>query len=311
MVRPFVPPVLRTRDIDRDELRARLADGSLLRVLRGAYAAPAASTEPWAVALHLLLCRAAAVHVLRSGDHWFSHRTAAALWGCALDTVPAEVDVTAPLSRRSTAGRPRTGVVEHWVADARRAVEVQSLHRLPVTPLARTLLDCASSLPGPSALVVVDSGLRAGAAPEDLKRLVEESAGRRGIRRARTVLARGDERAESPGESLARWHLLEAGLPAAEPQVAVRTRLGWRWVDLGWREEQVAVEFDGRVKYGPDGRAASTALFEEKRRQDALEEAGWRLVRVTWKDLADPPSLSARVRRALRASAKRGPRSVL
>lgn len=311
MVRPAVPAVLRTRDIARDELRTRLRDGSLQRVLRGAYAAPTASTEPWEVALHLLLCRAAAVHVLRSGDHWFSHRTAAALWGCSLDSVPAEVDVTARLTRRSTAGTPPAGVVEHWTSDPDRASEVWRRLALPVTPLARTLVDCASSLPGPSALVVVDSGLRAGADRGELDRIVEESAGRRGISRARTVIGRADDRADSPGESLVRWHLLDGGVPEPEPQVAVETRLGWRWVDLGWREQRLAVEFDGRVKYGADERTASRAVFEEKRRQDALEEAGWKVLRVTWADLSAPAPLAARVLRALRAAGRRSPRSVV
>lgn len=306
-----MPPVVRARDLDPDELRARVRAGTLLRVLRGVYAEPTSATEPWAAALHLLLCRAAAVHALRPGEHWFSHRTAAALWGCALDVVPTTVDVTAPVTRRSSSARARVGVVEHWTADAGRAAEVTDLLDLPITTLARTLVDCASTLPGRSGLVLVDSGLRAGADPDELRRVLAGSTGQRGVRRARIVVERADDRAESAGESLVRWHLLAQGLPAPEPQVAIGTRLGLRWVDLGWRDEQVAVEFDGRVKYGADGRTAAAAVFEEKRRQDALEEAGWRVLRVTWADLRDPPALASRVRRALRSAARRAPRSVV
>lgn len=229
VVRPAVPPVLLARDLEPDELRARVRDGSLQRVLRGVYAAPPTATDRWSIALHLLLCRVAVVHAVRRGDHWFSHRTAAALWGCSLDIVPAAVDVTAPLARRSTAGSSRADVVEHWTADPDRPAEVCRLG-VPVTPLARTLVDCASSLPGPSGLVVVDSGLRAGADPDELRRLAAESAGRRGIRRARTVIGRGDDRAESAGESLVRWHLLEAGVPAPEPQSPSRHG----WAGAGW-----------------------------------------------------------------------------
>ncbi len=311
VVRPVVPRVLLARDIPPDDLRARVRDGSLVRVLRGTYAEPATETEPWSAALHLLLCRAVAVHAARPGVHWFSHRTAAALWGCALDLVPTAVDVTAPVARRSTRDRRRTGVVEHWTADARRAAQVTDVLALPVTSLARTLVDCASTLPGPSGLVVVDSGLRAGADPDELRRVLAGSTGQRGIRRARTVVERGDDRAESAGESLVRWHLLAQGVPGPEPQVAVETRLGRRWVDLGWREERLAVEFDGRTKYGGEGREAAAAVFAEKRRQDALEEAGWRVLRVTWADLRDPPSLASRVRRALRAAGRGPARSVV
>ena len=46
------------------------------------------------------------------------------------------------------------------------------------------------------------------------------------------------------------------------------------------------VEFDGAVKYsGADGRQA---LVDEKHREDELRRLGYRVVRLTWRDLADP-----------------------
>ena len=63
---------------------------------------------------------------------------------------------------------------------------------------------------------------------------------------------------------------------------------------------RVVVEFDGAVKYdGLDGRRA---LMEEKRREERLRDAGFRILRVTWRDLADPVTLVARVRSLLRAA---------
>ncbi len=114
-----------------------------------------------------------------------------------------------------------------------------------------------------------------------------------------------DARAESVGESRLRWVLAASGSPCPDLQVPVRTADGWRWVDLGWREERVAVEFDGRVKYGTDGRAAADALFQEKRRQHAIEDEGWTVLRVTWPDLDRPAEVVQRVRRALRSARRR------
>lgn len=63
----------------------------------------------------------------------------------------------------------------------------------------------------------------------------------------------------------------------------------------------MALEFDGRVKYG--GPDAQDALFREKRRGDAIEEAGTRLLRVTAADLPRPDDLLRRLCRVLPASA--------
>ena len=81
-------------------------------------------------------------------------------------------------------------------------------------------------------------------------------------------------------------------LPAPELQAEIRDgrgRLVGR-VDFLFREQRVVVEFDGRVKYeGADGR---DALFREKRRVDALRSMGFKVVRLTWRDLDDPASVA-------------------
>jgi len=289
-----------------DVLRARVREGSLVRVLRGVYAeVDDADAAPWDIARNRLLGRAAAVHASRPGDHWFSHRTAALLHGCQLAALPDDVDVTAPTAPRMSRTGGARGVREHWTTRATRAAEVDRFTALPVTPIERTAVDCASTLDRAHGLAVADSALRAGADPALIDRMLSAAVGDRGIRRARDVLALADARSESPGESILRWQVLAAGLPAPEPQIAVATRLGWRWVDLGWPEEYVALEFDGRMKYGGSARDTSAAVFQEKRRQDALEDAGWTVVRFTWADLRRPEHLGQRVGRALRNARRR------
>jgi hypothetical protein len=64
----------------------------------------------------------------------------------------------------------------------------------------------------------------------------------------------------------------------------------------------VVGEFDGRVKYGRllrPGQDPGDAVFEEKRREDALRAEDWAVVRWTWADVERPGRLSRWLQRAL------------
>jgi very-short-patch-repair endonuclease len=66
-------------------------------------------------------------------------------------------------------------------------------------------------------------------------------------------------------------------------------------VDFLWPRERLVVEIDGFAFH------ASAASFERDRRRDAeLTGAGMRVIRVTWRQLADEPeAVLARLVRAL------------
>lgn len=67
-------------------------------------------------------------------------------------------------------------------------------------------------------------------------------------------------------------------------------------VDLLWPDARLIVEADGLLKYRDDPRA----LANEKRRQEFLERAGYRVIRVLWEDVMFRPAETAeRVRVAL------------
>ncbi|MHA7134665.1 type IV toxin-antitoxin system AbiEi family antitoxin domain-containing protein [Oerskovia turbata] len=235
-------------------------------------------------------------------SYWLSHETAALLWGCWTWRLGPQVHVTQlsnPSTRRDADPRTR----RHWTALPHRDRAV--LDGIPVTTLERTVVDCARSLRTPSALVVADSALRLGADPAILGQIVDESAGKRGVVRARQVLALADARSESPGETLLRWIALDAGLPPLTPQVAVSTWRGTFRLDLAWQEIRLGLEFDGAVKYDGSSGAPLERLLAEKTREDALREAGWTILRVTWHDLSDPSRLEARLRAALRRARER------
>jgi very-short-patch-repair endonuclease len=90
-----------------------------------------------------------------------------------------------------------------------------------------------------------------------------------------------------------------ADLPA--PRVNARIRVGGRSleVDFVWSKARVAVELDGHAYH------STRAAFERDRERDrALQAAGWRVVRVTWRQLSDEPAAVARdLKRLLAAHA--------
>jgi hypothetical protein len=111
--------------------------------------------------------------------------------------------------------------------------------------------------------------------------------------------------AESPWETRTRYLLLRAGFPKPKCQAPVDTRLGKFWIDIGWPEQGVYLEFDGQVKYRSGSFTSDyqgdQALFNEKRRGDAIAEAlGHPLIRVTAKD--KPSSIVERVEKRFPAS---------
>lgn len=215
-------------------------------------------------------------------DHWFSHTSAALVWGLPTWLVPSTVHV---LCRERAGSQRASWLTSHHgdVADS----DVTAVNGLPVTTLTRTVADCLMSLPPLDALVVVDAALHRGLSLESLESTLSSRRARAGSARARAVLDVADDGAESPGESASRFVLLRDGLPAPTTQIPVATRLGTYWADLGWEEWALLLEYDGRTKY-----ASRADLMGEKRRGDALAEAGGTVLRVTHEDLA---SLSRRV----------------
>lgn len=183
------------------------------------------------------------------------------------------------------------------------------------TPAQRLLIDDpavqAVSVADACVLTAAGSGVEAGVVAMDAavhRRLtspasLSESVGacqlRYGVGQARAAIAAVDPRCESPGETRTRLILRAAGLDVRS-QVSLSDDDGFIGrVDL-LVGNRVVVEFDGAVKYdGLDGRRA---LMDEKRREERLRDAGFRVVRVTWSDLSRPSALVARVRGLLAAA---------
>jgi very-short-patch-repair endonuclease len=121
-----------------------------------------------------------------------------------------------------------------------------------------------------------------------------------GKRRAQWVVEHARSKIESPLESLARAAIVLAGYPEPVPQVWLSTRSGPYRVDLLDERNRVITEADGKLKYlTPD------ELWKEKRREDALRDEGFEVVRFTMADHHHPAPWLATYDRALARSGAR------
>ena len=171
---------------------------------------------------------------------------------------------------------------------------------VPVTSVARTVVDLARTTPFRSGVVLADSALHAKKTSE--AELLAVAAGCTrwpGIGRARQVIEFSDGRSESPFESIARVAFRDGGLPPPELQVWVggehRGAIGR--ADFLWREHRTIAEADGALKYADADRAR-----RQLRRDADLREAGFEVVHFTWHELTTAPD---QVIEAVRAAFRR------
>ena len=92
-----------------------------------------------------------------------------------------------------------------------------------------------------------------------------------------------DPRSESALESLSRVIFLEYGLSAPEPQTEIQAGGRTYRVDFYWKRSRTIGEADGRAKYEMDpDKTPEQVAWEEKLREDALRDAGYKVVRWSY-----------------------------
>lgn len=173
--------------------------------------------------------------------------------------------------------------------------EVTEIDGMAVTTPERTALDVACWYPRDLALIVLDDLLRATPFdPADVESLATRYPGRRGIRRARATLELVDGGAQSPKETWLRMLLIDAGLPRPHTQIPVFDDTGRAiaYLDMGWPDIKVAIEYDGE-QHRTDRRQYTWDV----RRLELLETLGWIVVRVVAGDR--PADIVHRVRAAI------------
>lgn len=195
-------------------------------------------------------------------------------------------------------------VIIHWLQDPIPPEDITTIDGIPVTKPARTLLDLATVEPVEVVERCLDDALRRRLVSLPfLERWLQGNKRHRGARILQRLI---DTRAtigvtESPLEAEVLKLLRHRGLPI--PMLQYDVRDGDRFlgrVDFAYPEELVAIEADG-FRYH-DGRSE----FDDQRaRGNQIEAAGWRVLRITSKHLAEhPEEVVEWVRRALNRTTK-------
>jgi Protein of unknown function (DUF559) len=156
--------------------------------------------------------------------------------------------------------------------------EIDVMTGMRVTSPARTALDFGCWYPTMSAVAAIDSLARAtDVKTADVELMIRRYAGRRGIAEARQALELVDAGAQSPKESWLRVVLIQAGLPRPRTQIPVLDEWGnpIAYLDMGWEDIKVAVEYDGEQH-----RSDRRQYTWDVRRSEMLERLGWIVVRV-------------------------------
>jgi len=206
-------------------------------------------------------------------------------------TVPPEVT-------RPGGFRPRRGIVGH--RSPVPSDEASSVNGIPVTSVSRTLLDLAGVL----TMQQLERALNEAevlrltdklSVPDLLERYPRRSgsAPLRALFRDRTAV-RGITRRELERRFQVVLDGTDLPRPRRNAHVSVRGR--FFEADCLWAEQRLIVELDGRESHGTD------LAFEKDRERDRLLLVeGWRVTRITWRQLRDnAPTVIADLRRLLR-----------
>jgi very-short-patch-repair endonuclease len=193
------------------------------------------------------------------------------------------VDITIPRDCRLD----HDGIKVHRSLCLTRAdLDVQS--RIPVTALARTLLDIAAVSGEGTLREAIGAAQRRRTLDVDaLQELIERSYGHRGVALLREVASdlRPDGRLarrefERRFLSLSRRH----GLPEPVVNGLIQVGSGALQVDFHWPAARLVVETDGYAFHSD-----IHSHEEDRRRDQELKLAGWEVLRFTWQQLTRQP----------------------
>jgi very-short-patch-repair endonuclease len=203
-----------------------------------------------------------------------SHRSAAALWQMLPEQQATDLVDVVVCTQSHRGVRP--GIRVHRGVPAQD--EITTIDDVPVTSLARTLLD----LGGMSArdlerAIGVGERLQ-----QDLRdqvtTLLTRYANRRGTGTLRTLLA--DPSSGTFTRSQAEEKLLELVRAAGLPKPELNVQLHGYEVDCLWRDAGLVVEVDGYAFH-----SSHRSFVHDRRRDSVIVAAGVRVLRLTWRQL--------------------------
>ncbi len=276
----------------RAELRARVASGRWVVVFTGSYRR--CDAEPCA----RLLLSAASLSIRREVPACWN--TAAELHGFGVLDDP----VTHVLVHEGDACLRRPTLWPH-----QRAIDPRDLVRLRcgslTTTADRTALDLARTLPRLDVLPVLDAALMSGACTaESLAAELVRHVGLPGVQQARELVPLAVVTGpDSPQESRMRLICHDAGLPRPTLQLPVLDARGRprRWLDIGWEEVKVGLEYDGEEAHGGERNRR-----DDNRRHNWLQDDDWAMYYATDADIyGNPATLMSQVEAAIKRRSRR------
>ena len=246
--------------LGRGAIAHRVQTGRLHRVYRGVFGVGTSSLMPLASELGAVL----AVGEVAVLSHW----SAAYVWELV---GRRERDVDVSITTRS--GRTVEGIRIHRPTDP---IQTTKHKGIPITTPAQTIEDLARTEPTNLLERATNEARARGLlTPRDLAFLAD---GRSKTLRQLLTEERGFTRSEA--ERRLKQLVRKAGLPAPIPNAVVEGRER----DFVWPKQRLVVEFDSWAHHG-----TRTAFETDRRRDHELTAAGWKILRITWRQLTDEP----------------------
>lgn len=278
---------LRELGLRSPTIKQMVDDGRLRRLRHGMYV-PGERASPEEVHLALV----AATQAIVDPTNVLSHTSAALVHGLPVRrTALHQVTMT-----RQTPGHGDGGPTLRVRNTRITQGEIQGSTGQLITTLARTVADVARLEPAAWGVAAADAALAQGLETEQILEVLGEHPRLQGVRRARTVAAFADARAESPLESISRMNMHLAGLPEPELQVEHFDDDGVLVArsDFFWREHGVAGECHGRSKFVAmleESETTEQAIDAALNRDQALRRLGIRDINWIWETAQSPQEL--------------------
>ena len=233
---------------------------------------------------------------------WLYSRRVGIVTGLAASSLHGArwIDTDIDIELIFTYTRPPDGIIarnERIASD-----EWRELDGLPVATPSRTAFDLGRHRPDYEALGRLDALMRAQPfSIGDVALLAERYWGARGVARLKALLPFIDGGAESPRESWWRKLVLDCGFPTPRTQIPVADETGHhvRFLDFGWEDYKVALEYDG------DQHQSDRAQYLKDRFvAPELRRLNWHVTSVVKED--DPVLVINSLNRAMLARGWRG-----
>jgi len=224
--------------------------------------------------------RAMAAVLSARGPALVSHVSAAYLHGFERVLEPVTVEITVPRHRRP---RRRTGIRVHESL-AFELTEPIDRYGIPLTSVARTILDCAPLFEKPIRLL--DDALRRQIVSWDelWGCYLSHNVVGRNIKPFRRILLERDGNTPPGGEFARRMAdmLTSAGLPMPAFEHPVVVDGHTYYLDLAWPGKMVAVECNDAGSHN-----TPKAFLRDPMKRNRCESAGWIYLEFTWWDMVN------------------------